>query len=427
MERKPRPSPARSEVVYFTCLGLATLWSFTGCNYLQQRAPTLSRFDPPAQSASGQQFDSQHVSYEEPSDELELTDFAPENLSDTVRRLTGNGPAPETAQSTYAAAERLYLQAAQARQQNPQADFSQQFAAAADGFESAATQWPNSTLEHDALYMLGEANFFADRYPAAEEAFEELLKKYPNSKHLDRIQPRRFHIAQYWIALDDNEPEGFHEINLTNKTRPLRDSFGHGVRVLDRIRLDDPTGKLADDATLALGNAFFRRQQFIRADEYYTDLRKTFPSSDHQFKAHFLGLKAKLESYQGHDYSANSLKEAEKLVKQLRRQFPREAETEREAIRAAHLEIRYKLAEREWKLAEHYDRRAEFGAARFYYQAIIKDYGDTPFAARSEERLQAVAGRPSTPPQRLSWLVDMFPESRTATPLIATRPQGPLH
>ena len=36
------------------------------------------------------------------------------------------------------------------------------------------------------------------------------------------------------------------------------------MRVYDRIRLDDPTGKLADDATLALGNAYFAVGKFMK-------------------------------------------------------------------------------------------------------------------------------------------------------------------
>jgi len=73
--------------------------------------------------------------------------------------------------------------------------------------------------------------------------------------------------------------------------------------VFDKIRIDDPTGKLSDDATLAAANAYFAQGDFEKADQFYTDLRKTFPSSEHQFTAHFLGLKAKLLCYSGPDYS----------------------------------------------------------------------------------------------------------------------------
>ena len=52
---------------------------------------------------------------------------------------------------------------------------------------AAAEGWPDSPLEQDALFQLGESYFFAERYPKANNAYEELLRKYPNSPHLDKV------------------------------------------------------------------------------------------------------------------------------------------------------------------------------------------------------------------------------------------------
>jgi outer membrane protein assembly factor BamD (BamD/ComL family) len=366
----------------------------------------------------------QPASFEEAEpqpDPLTAKDFAPDNLMKTMKRLTGNGPNPALAQELYADAEARHQRALERRATSADEAINE-FVAAAESYRRAADRWPDSTLEHEALFKAGECAFFADRYPEAEGAYELLLKKHPHSKYMDLIQPRRFRIAQYWLGLDAADHQAFAEVNLTDEGRPLHDTFGHAIRVFDRIRLDDPTGKLADDATLELGNAFFRRGDFLRSDEYYTDLRKTFPSSEHQFRAHFLGLKAKLLSYQGPDYAANALNDAEKLFQQLRRQFPMEFEQEREFLTKAGAEIRYRQAEREWHLGERYDRRAEYGAARFHYLALVQDFAETPFAQRAEQRLRDLGGLPDTPPQRLSWLVSLFPERDTLRPLVASDP-----
>jgi outer membrane protein assembly factor BamD (BamD/ComL family) len=402
----------------WACLGSLLT---SGCTYFGPRDSTLAAYEATRRQLNGARGIGEHETYDPTPTSLGWKDFSPDNLPSTVNRLAGNGPDPESAKQTYAAAEPLYRAAIEARQRNPDANYVKQFTAAAEQYRSAADQWPNSTLEHDALFLLAESHFFADRYPDAEKVFEELLSKYPNSKYLDKIQPRRFSIAQYWLSMDGADRQKFHEFNLIDASLPTRDRYGQAVRVLDRIRLDDPTGKLADDATMALGNAFFRRSEFLRADEYYSDLRKTFPSSEHQFRAHFLGVKAKLLSYQGPDYSANAINEAEKLVKQILRQFPGDAETEREYLNRAAAEIRYHKAQREWNLAQHYDRRAEFGAAKFYYRALLDEYAGTPFAKESAQRMREIGGLPETPEPRLSWLVDLFPENNDA-PVLATDP-----
>jgi outer membrane protein assembly factor BamD (BamD/ComL family) len=246
-------------------------------------------------------------------------------FSETVKEMTGNGPDQDRARELFAEAESLYTEAVQQREQDAEGDNSG-FFAAAEKYDEAAKRWPDSALEEEALFKFAECQFFADEYPEAEEAYALLIKKYPRTKYLDVAQSRRFGVAQYWLQWDEQYGTSFYSMNVMDGSRPWRDPFGHAMRIFDRIRLDDPTGKLADDATLAMGNAQFKNGRYMKADDYYTDLRKTFPSSEHQFRAHFLGLKTKLDSYQGVNYSGKPLQEADKLLQQIRRQFPVEAE-----------------------------------------------------------------------------------------------------
>ena len=344
----------------------------------------------------------------------------PEQFESSWKTLIGKGVNPQKARELYVEAEGQYQAALRAESDQKQ----DAFAEAAKQFNEAAERWPDSALEEDAMFMAGEAYFFADMYPKANEAWEKLLKKYSNSKHLDAIESRRFAIAQFWLDLHNKDPESFWEFNWTDSTRPTRDTFGNSVRVYDRIRLDDPTGKLADDATLAAGNAYFAKQRYLDADGFYTDLRKTFPSSEHQYRAHLLGLKAKLLTYEGTDYSGAPLDEAEKLIKQIQRQFPQEAAREREYLARAYAEVRFKKAEREWSLAQYYDRRGEYGAARFYYDILTKEFAETPFAEKARSRMGEVANEPAVPPQRLQWLVEAFPKEENSKPLMATSDPG---
>jgi len=347
-------------------------------------------------------------------------DKLPDQVESSWKTLTGKGVNPQKARELYVVAEGKYQEALRT-EGDQRRDL---FAAAAAAFKDASDRWPDSALEEDAMFMTGEGYFFADRYPKANDAWERLLKKYPNSKHLDAIESRRFAIAQFWLELHDKDPQSFWAFNFTDSTRTTRDAFGSAVRIFDRIRIDDPTGKLADDATLAAGNAHFASQSYLDADGFYTDLRKTFPSSEHQFRAHLLGLKAKLLSYEGTDYSGTPLDEAEKLVKQIRRQFPQEAANERDYLTRAYAEIRFKKAEREWSLGQYYDRRGDYGAARFYYNILLKDFAETPFAEKARTRLAEVADKPAVRPQRFQWLVDAFPKESNQKPLMATSDPG---
>ena len=404
---------------------LCALYSITttcGCSTFGRRDEALASYEQTRQQMqedannpfSSTSYESEHGS----TAPLSIESFSPNNVSDTIRDLAGFGPDADKARKTSKEAETVYTNAVALRDQNLLKESNEQFTLAAEKYAAAAKLWPDSTLEQDALFMKGECSFFADRYWAAELAYEELFEKYTHSRHLDRVQPRRFAIADYWLELHRTDPQDFYEWNFLDPERPKRDAFGHAMRIYDRIRLDDPTGKLADDATLALGNAHFASGDFLKADDYYTDLRKTFPSSDFQFSAHLLGLKSKLMNYQGSDYSANALNEAEVLLKQLYKQFPAQVEGEAEYLKKAGAEIRYRLAERRWDRAQRFDRRSEYGAARLYYDSLLADYSETPFAGQARQRLQQIGREPDIPKQPLSWLVKLFPETDTVKPLI---------
>ncbi|MBM4092473.1 MAG: outer membrane protein assembly factor BamD [Planctomycetes bacterium] len=397
-----------------------TTWS-SGCSSFTDRR---------AKEPSTTTYGVAQASYDEPVDDddekelppLELADFGPSKIGATVKRLAGKGPDQNAARELYGRGEQAYHEAVTARAANPQADIRDKFVDASEYFAEAASRWPDSALEEDALFRAGESQFFADRYVKANGYFEELLKKYPNTRYLDLVGARRFLIADYWLGLHASDADGTLGFNFTDKTHPWSDTFGHAVRVYDRMRIDDPTGKLADDATMAAANAHFTKQDFAKADQFYSDLRTHFPSSEHQFKAHLLGVQAKLNSYKGSDFTGDALEQAEKLIQQIRRQFPREAREHEAELDRAHRKTRYLLAEREWFMAEFYRRRAEYGAARQYCEVIMKEYPDTPFAQKARESAGAFAGKPLSPPQKLAWLTDLFPDSKTAVPMMATSP-----
>ncbi len=381
-----------------------------------------------SESASATHHDVALASYDESTAEqksdgpLQLADFSPANFGTTVKKISGFGPDRELARQRYDEAESLYREAVAARSSD-QGDLSHSvFLNASGKYLEAAERWPDSALEEDAMFRAGECQFFADRYVKANEQFEALLKKYPNSRYLDLVGARRFVIAQYWLKLNANSNSYTLGLNPLDKQRPWSDTFGHAIRIYDRMRLDDPTGKLADDATIAAGNALFAKGDYEGADQYYSDLRTNFPSSEHQFMAHYLGIQAKIRGYRGPEYAGEGLADAEKLIKQVRRQFPKESGEHREEIEKAYREVRYRKAEREWTMADYYNKRHDFGAARFYYDVILSEYDDTPFADKARARVPEISDKPRIPPQRLSWLVELFPDGRSAEPMMATAP-----
>jgi len=316
----------------------------------------------------------------------------------SVKSWAGYGPNEEVARSAFEEGKELFRQ--------------RRYEEAAKKFEVAADRWPESALEEDSLFMLGESYFFADRYPNAHEAYEKLLKKYEFSRHVDRAAAREFAIGRYWEQVYKVSPRWAIVPNVTDKTQPLFDPWGNALKAYEHVRMNDPGGPLADDAVMATANANFLVGRYEEAARFYDMLRKEYPKSEHQLRAHLLALESKQHVYQGPLYDGTPLKEAGEVADQTLLRFGTTLGSERDRVIDTKNRILEDLALRDWSVAQYYDKNQYYGAARLYYQAVIQEYPTTRAAEAARQRLEEIKDRPAEPPNYFKWLTYVFESNK---------------
>ncbi len=314
--------------------------------------------------------------------------FSSKNIKKQFKAATGKAPDEGVAKQLYSEGHELFQ--------------AKSYEEAGEKFAEAAERWPDSLLEEDALYMQGEAYFFADSYHDARNAFDTLVKKYENSRHLDRVTARQFAIGRFWD--EKGQEHSMLAPNFFDKTRPWFDTRGNGIKVYENIRLNDPTGPLADDALMAQSTAYFLDNRFEDAAYHYELIRKDYASSEHQKQAHLLGLQSYLNSYQGPQYDPTPLNKAEKLADQTIKNFGHTMAEERPRLYQAQETVRAQIAEREYDLAEYYRRLDYNRAARSHYTNVMRDYPDTKFAELAKQRMLETENLPPEPPDHFPWL-----------------------
>jgi outer membrane protein assembly factor BamD (BamD/ComL family) len=384
---------------------------------------TLRKRSQPWDKSKDDEFD---VMGERRGSRLVARDFQPRNFMTTMRVMTAVKDDQDAAQKKLQEGRELFQQASQMHETNDRAAATPLFQQAANCFREAAARWPNSSLEEDALFMQGEAFFFADEYVLANRAYESLITEFSGTSYLDQAEARRFAIAQYWLKVADAKPAA-NWINVGSKMLPAMNLAGEARRILHRIRLDDPTGKLADDATMALGSAFFRAGQYQEAADAFDDLRKSYPASPHQFNAHLFELKSVLQTYAGPEYDSEPLAKADQLLKAMVKLFPTEVEQQKEYLASEGARVRNMLAEREYQLGKYYEARGENRAAEVYYAAVADAYKDTSLSQTASERAAEVAKKEPEPVQKVAWFVDLFPEPKSTRPLIPSGSQEKIY
>jgi DNA repair protein RecO len=306
--------------------------------------------------------------------------FRGENVRRRFKKMIGKGPNEGIARQALAEADALYRD--------------RRYTEAIPKYKQAIDRWPDSSVEEDALFQLAECRFFLDQYPRAEDAYDELVKKFANTRYLDRIARRQFAIAEYWMKLDERHDYWTLAPNLVDRSRPLFDTRGRAVKAFDHVRINDPRGPLADDSLMAQANIHFLHRQWLDADYFYGLLRTEYPDSDFLLQAHVLGLQAKLQAYQGPSYEGGVLDEAELLADQVLVQFPDQLdEAERERIMKTRAEVAAQQALRHWNRAQFYEKGKHFSSARIYYALIARDQPTTLLAMQAREKLGALEGR----------------------------------
>ena len=348
---------------------------------------------------------------------LLLDDLAPDQIATTLKTRIGGGigKGPEQATKYYDQGEAIYKQGIAQLDADPSANLHQAtFTRAANQFRLAGAAWPGSAVEEDALYFEGESYFFADRYVQSSRAFEKLISEYAGTKHMDLAENRRYAIALYWLQLSETDSS----ISLNDPKRPKAGLADEARRVLHQIRMDDPTGQLADDAAMSLAKAFLKADMNFEAADTLEDLRRNYPGSEHQFDAHMLELEAQLANYQGPSYDDQPLVKADEILKSIVKTFPQESKNEIAYLEKQAARVQNMMGERDLTMAEYFERRGENLAARFHYEKIKEQFNGSSIAEQVDERIAATKKLPDRPGQHAEWLVNMFPDPEKAKPVI---------
>ncbi|MGI9177473.1 MAG: tetratricopeptide repeat protein [Pirellulales bacterium] len=378
------PSASPTAIRRFTVAIAICAATASGCATLKKPEWPWAKSTPAAAEKEidrqlGEDADSEIISseYTPSSTDIGWDYFKGDNVKRRWKKMVGRGPNEPIARKALAEADAIFREG--------------RYKEAIPKYKVAIDRWPDSVIEEDALWQLAESYFFTDQYPKAEDQYDELVKKYANTKYLDRIAQRQFVIAQYWIAVDQKSHLPVIVPNLADRSRPLFDTRGRALKAYDHVRINDPRGALADDSIMAQANAHFLDRQWLDADYFYGLLRSEYPDSDFLLQAHLLGLQSKLHAYQGPGYEGGILEEAEILADQVVVQFPDQlSRDEEERVEKTRAEIAAQQALRHWQRAEFYAKGKHYASARIYYALIARDYPKTMLAEQARTKYQTI-------------------------------------
>lgn len=147
------------------------------------------------------------------------------------------------------------------------------------------------------------------------------------------------------------------------------------------IILNFPGGSLSDKAQFYLADCHYHLKEYILAGEEFKKLIRAYPNSEYvddaQFKIAMSNYKLSPKPLLDQNYTEKAIEEFQRFLED----YPN-SDLVPEANKYMK-KSREKLGDKNFRIAESYRKRAIFRSAIIYYDYVLDNYYDTPFAEKS--------------------------------------------
>jgi tetratricopeptide (TPR) repeat protein len=274
-----------------------------------------------------------------------------------------------------------------------------EFRALADNKANAAV------LAERARFMQAECRYARGQYPEAADTYHKVLLDFPTGAYRRDCCARMFQICDYWLDDFRDELEKRSDEkgvlrwrpkwpNPLDRTKPTVDQEGHTLEALERVHTHDITGPTADKAIFWCGYVNFIRGNFQEADQFFSQLVDMHTDSPLRPQALAFAIQAKNNATGGAPYDGRKCAEALQLVHVAEATVPELANDPAmaEKLTRAKFAIRSQQAEKDFLMAEYYERTGHPGSAVFYYELVRRRYGGTRYSDLATDRQARLIG-----------------------------------
>ena len=259
--------------------------------------------------------------------------------------------------------------------------------------------------QKNSLLVLEEARYYEaeclrlqGHYPKAADTYVDLLNKFDRTQYKEQALQHMYDIANYW--LDDTRTQMAQErekkegkrwfvtpafITL-ERSKPFMDREGRAIEKLEQVRYHDINGPLADKALFMCGCVKFFRTDYIEADYFFSQIHERHPNSDLAPQSVELAIISKHLSTGGADYDGRKVAEARLLVHSAFTNYPELAD-KKDFLTRQLVGITMQQAEKDFKVAEFYERTKHPSSAFFYYELVRRRYPGTPYGEEAKIRM----------------------------------------
>jgi len=255
-------------------------------------------------------------------------------------------------------------------------------------FRKIRGEHASSQSAEEAAYLLAVAYSRTESSTSALAAYKKFAQEYPNSRFsVEAAQ------AQYEFGLE-------HLRGGVGGWFIFGANYDTGVDLLEHMQIAYHNHSLADDALVHVANYQMTENRYLEAQATCQRILREYPRRENTAYARFLLARSLWRFNQGPDYDERLLLRSLQTHKDfiatveedpaLTRKHAKRLEIARTGV----TEVTERLALKQVRIAEFYERRDQPGSAEFYYRYCMREYPETSAAKEAQGRLAILANAP---------------------------------
>ncbi len=268
----------------------------------------------------------------------------------------------------------------------------------------------NVLVAEEARFLEAESLRMQGHYPKAADTYIRLLNDFGSGLHREAAVAQLFNIANYWLEDTRVEMEEAkekaagkrwfvhsHFMHCFDRSKPFLDEEGRALEALEHVRYNDIDGPYADKALFMLGTVKFFNEDYREADYQFTQIVERHKASPLYPRAAEMAVISKNLSTGGSDYDGRKCAEAREMVpialagyKQVEQKDPQLAGEREEFLRRQLAGITMQQAEKDYKMAEFYQRKRQPESAFFLFEIVRRRYPGTKYADMATEQMYKI-------------------------------------
>ncbi len=251
---------------------------------------------------------------------------------------------------------------------------------ARDSYKSIVKSYPRTDAAAEAQYRYANILDVSGDSRKAFDGYQDLITQFRNTPHFAEVVQRQFDIAE---KLRTSRKKGFLGFGASIQPSAM-------IEMFNQVADSAPQTELAPKSMLNIAQIHLEQERRAAAMATYQQVLNTYPSSTFATEAQYKIFQIRGTNAENSNSPVEDRAQVEAGIDFVNSNPEDERSSE---IRSGLDEIEARSMEKLFNTGEFYEKSSKPESARVYYREVVKN-PNTPFAAKAQERLNALDNAP---------------------------------